>query len=230
MRPHGIVVPPPTLDDDLGFGARAEPFEAETFVAEFAVEAFADAILPGLAGLDQRGADALRSDPGQELLGNELRTVVAAQEDRRTALADQARQHLDYPRRANAAVYVDRQTLLGELVGDGQALELLAVGAAVEYEVVGPHLVRRRWRLWPRPARSHALSRTPAWHLQTRSLPQPVSSPWAHLISVPSKKDANAPIAKARILRRQRLHSLDYWRIPRRLLALIVQRRSRHRK
>ena len=50
MRPHGIVVPPPTLDDDLGFGARAEPFEAETFVAEFAVEAFADAILPGLAG------------------------------------------------------------------------------------------------------------------------------------------------------------------------------------
>jgi transposase InsO family protein len=45
--------------------------------AELAVEAFGDAILPGLAGLDQRGANAVCGDPGQERLGNELRTVVA---------------------------------------------------------------------------------------------------------------------------------------------------------
>ena len=63
---------------------------------------------------------------------------------RRAALADQTRQHLDHARRADAAVDVDRQPLLGELVGHGQALELLAVGAAVEHEVVGPHLVRPR--------------------------------------------------------------------------------------
>ena len=122
MRPHGVIVLPPTLDDDLGFGARAEPFEAEAFIAEFAVEAFADAILPGLARLDQRGADALRGDPRQERLGNELWTVVAAQEDRRAALANQARQHLNHPRRTDATVYGDRQPLLGELVGNGQAL------------------------------------------------------------------------------------------------------------
>ena len=50
MRPHRVVVLPPALDNDLC--ARAEPFEAEAFVAKLAVEAFADAILPGLAGLD----------------------------------------------------------------------------------------------------------------------------------------------------------------------------------
>jgi hypothetical protein len=142
-------------------------------------------------------------------------------------LADQTRQHLDHPRRTDAAVYVDCQPLLDELVGDSQALELLAVSAAVEHEVVGPHLVRPSRRLWPRAARSHALSRPLPRHLQTSRLPQPVSSPWAHLVSVPSKKDANTPIAKTRILRRQRLHPLDCRRIPRRLLALIVQRRSR---
>jgi hypothetical protein len=56
---------------------------AEAFVAELAVEALGDAILPGLAGLDQRGANALCGDPGQERLRNELRTVVAVQEKRR---------------------------------------------------------------------------------------------------------------------------------------------------
>ena len=76
MRPHGVVVLTPTLDDNFCFGARAEPFETEAFVAEFAVEALGDAILRGLAGLNQRGANALRGDPGQEHLGNELRTVA----------------------------------------------------------------------------------------------------------------------------------------------------------
>ena len=52
MRPHRVVVLPLALDDDLRFGARAEPFESQAFVAKLAVEAFADAILPGLAGLD----------------------------------------------------------------------------------------------------------------------------------------------------------------------------------
>jgi hypothetical protein len=55
-----------------------------------------------------------------------------------TTLAHQARQHFDHARRADATVHVDRQSLLGELVGDGQALELLTVGAAIEHEVVGP--------------------------------------------------------------------------------------------
>jgi hypothetical protein len=50
---------------------------------------------------------------------------------------------------------------------------LLAFSAAVEHEVVGPHLVRPRRRLWPRPARSHTLPRPFAQHLQTRCLPQP---------------------------------------------------------
>ena len=59
MRPDFVVM----LDDDFCFSARAEPFEAEAFVAELAVEALGDAILPRLTGLDQGDADALRGDP-----------------------------------------------------------------------------------------------------------------------------------------------------------------------
>src|SRR3974390_884300 len=65
MRTHFVVMAPPCFDDHLRLGARSKPFEAQALVAEFAVEAFRDAILPGFAGLDQRRADALREDPGQ---------------------------------------------------------------------------------------------------------------------------------------------------------------------
>jgi hypothetical protein len=157
MRPHFVVVPPPCFDDDLRLGARTEPFEAQALVAELAVEAFRDAILPRLAGLDQRRADALRDDPGQQCLGYELRPVVAAQERRDAACAHQAGQHLNDVGGANAAIDIDRQSFLGELIRDGQALELLAVGAMIEHEIVG-----RSWR--PRPG-------WPAWAFGRHSHP-----------------------------------------------------------
>jgi len=55
MRTYFVVVAPPRLDNDLRFGTRTKPFEAQTLITKLAVEAFRDAILPGLAGLDQRG-------------------------------------------------------------------------------------------------------------------------------------------------------------------------------
>jgi hypothetical protein len=63
MRPH-FVVPPPCFDDHLCFGAGGKPFEAQALVAGTCREACRDTILPGLPGLDQRRADAVRDDPG----------------------------------------------------------------------------------------------------------------------------------------------------------------------
>src|SRR5580693_5520976 len=133
---HLVVVAPPSLDDHLRLGTRTKPFEVQALVAELAVEALRDATLPRLAWLDQCRADALSDDPGQQRLGHELRPVVTAQEARRATSAHQARQHVDDSRRANASVDIDRQPLLGELVRHGEALELLPVGAMVEYKVI----------------------------------------------------------------------------------------------
>ena len=85
MRAHLVEVPPPVFDHDLRLGARPEPFEAQALVAELAVEALRDAILPGLAGIDQCRVDALLDDPGQQRLGDELRPIVAAQKAARRA-------------------------------------------------------------------------------------------------------------------------------------------------
>ena len=91
MRTHFVVVTAPGFDDDLGLGARTELFDAQAFVTELAVEAFGNAILPRLTGIDQCCLDdAARADPTIDL---------------------------------------DLQPLPGPFVGDGQALELLAVGA-----------------------------------------------------------------------------------------------------
>ena len=66
MRPHLVVMPAPALDHHLRLGPRAEPLQAQALVAELAVEALRRAILPGLAGIDQRRADALIDDPLQQ--------------------------------------------------------------------------------------------------------------------------------------------------------------------
>ncbi len=81
MRPHFIEVPAPVLDHHLCFGPRAEPFEGQALVAEFAVEALRRPILPRLARIDQCRLDALIEDPFQQRAGDELRPVAPAEQD-----------------------------------------------------------------------------------------------------------------------------------------------------
>ena len=63
VRPNLVVMPAPSLNDDLGLNARGEPFQTQALVAELAVEALADAVLPRLSQIDQSGLDALVDDP-----------------------------------------------------------------------------------------------------------------------------------------------------------------------
>src|SRR5262249_55595526 len=144
--------------------------------------------------------------------------------ERRTALADEASQHLDHARRADAAVDFDRQTLLGPLVGHRQALELLAVGAPVEHEIVAPHLVRPSRRLRTRPAAGNALAGPLPGPLRFRRLPQPVGPAETHPVTIAAEEDAYAPIAIARILCRELRHARQHGRVLLRLQRSITQR------
>ena len=82
MRANLVVVTPPGLNHDLGLSTRQEPFEAQALVAELAVEAFADAVLPRLAGIDQGGLDLLVGHPLQQRLSDELRAVAHCEQAR----------------------------------------------------------------------------------------------------------------------------------------------------
>ena len=71
-----------TCDDDLCLCTRPEPLDAQALVAQLAVEALVVAVLPGLAGIDQRRADAGMGEPLEDRQADELRSAVRAQEER----------------------------------------------------------------------------------------------------------------------------------------------------
>lgn len=76
MWSDGIVVAPPLFDHHLRLRTTPEPFQTQAFVAEFAVEAFVRAILPGLAGFAQCHVHAVVRRPLQDGARHELRPVV----------------------------------------------------------------------------------------------------------------------------------------------------------
>ncbi len=50
VRPDGVVVPSPALDDDLGLAQRVKDLSVEQFVAQACIEAPDEPVLPGLPG------------------------------------------------------------------------------------------------------------------------------------------------------------------------------------
>src|SRR3954449_6475415 len=166
MWTHLVEVLPPRLDHHLRLCSRTEPLDAEAFVTEFAVETLADTILPGLAGVNQRGADTMLGDPLQQRARDELGIIVGTQKRWRAALADQSRQHLDHASRADTGTDIDCKPFAGELVRQRQALQPLTVGAVVEHEVVAPDLVGRLRGQWPRPRCRYPFAPSLARHLK----------------------------------------------------------------
>ena len=165
MRSNLVVMSTPGLDEHLRLSAASEPFQAQVFVAKLVVEALVRCILPWLTWIDERRINAAGAQPLKDRPRDELRAVVRTQIARCAMSADEPRQHLDDVPRANAARDLDGEALAGPLVDDGQTLQLLAVGATVVDEVIGPHVIGyRRWcRPWPAtgltPSRPSAIRR-----------------------------------------------------------------------
>src|SRR5580704_16781142 len=108
-------------------------------------------------------------------------------------------QHLNDPTRADVAGDIDRQALTRELIDDGEALELLAVGAGVEYKVIRPYLAHGHRRQWPRPRARYTPARPLFRHLQLVQSPETVSAIRTHRVTAARQEDLDAPIAIPRV-------------------------------
>ena len=104
-------------------------------------------------------------------------------------------EHLDGPTRADRGDHADRRALAGVLVDDGQALDLLAIGAGVEHEVVGPHEVGAGGRQPTGPRGGEAPPWTPPRQLQSDLPPQPVRPVPAQAMALALQEDADASVA-----------------------------------
>ncbi|CFT65394.1 Uncharacterised protein [Burkholderia pseudomallei] len=214
MRSDGIVVTPPLLDHNLRFRARSKPFKAQAFISELAVEALVRAVLPRLAGIAKRHVHAVLCSPLQGGPRYELWAVVRTQVTRCTMKADQLGQDFDDTSGTNRSGHVDCQAFTRVLIDHRQTLQLLAVGARVEYEVVRPNVSCRRRRLRPRALDRHASTGSLARHLQPGKTPQPPSPVGAHRVTLPLQKDLDAAVTITRILRRQNAHRCQHRRVP----------------
>src|SRR4051794_4158833 len=72
MRPDGVVMPAPALDDDLRLAKSVEDLAVEQLVPEPGIEALDVAILPRAARSDVGGLGSNRRDPLLDGLGDEL--------------------------------------------------------------------------------------------------------------------------------------------------------------
>lgn len=80
--------------------------------------------------------------------------------------ADQSLQHADDMLGAKARRDLDHQAFAGVLVDDRQAFDLLAVGAGIEHEIIGPDVVDGRGRQRLRSSARYPASRPPPRHLK----------------------------------------------------------------
>src|SRR5438552_9349966 len=142
MRPDGVVVPSPTLDDDLGLAQHVEDLAVEQLVAQARIEALDEAVLPWTARGDVGGLCADGADPILHGLGDKLRAVVGTDGLGDAAQNEQVRNHTHDHGRLHAARYPNGQALVGELVDDVEHTELPSIMGALLDKVVGPHVVR----------------------------------------------------------------------------------------
>jgi hypothetical protein len=76
MRPLGVVVDAPALDQNLSFLERVEYLPVQELVPQLAVKALVVAVLPGTAGFDKQRLNADPAEPLSDSRGGKFRTIV----------------------------------------------------------------------------------------------------------------------------------------------------------
>ena len=141
MRPDGVVVLAPLLDDNLCFFQAVEDFAVEQFIAKLAVEGLAVAVLPWTAWFDEQGFGANLGEPVAHDLRRHLSTVVGPDVLRHPAFEHNVGHGLDDTEAVDAACYPDGQAFAGELINQRQQPELAAIVGLGLHEVIGPDMI-----------------------------------------------------------------------------------------
>jgi hypothetical protein len=141
VRPHGVVVPSPGLDHNLGLVERVEDLPDEQFVAQSSVEGFAVAILPGTAKFDIRGLGSDGRNLFPKCRCHELRAVIRLDVRWNPAQYEEIRMHIDDVRCFELAGCPDSEALARELVDRAQHAEGATIVGAIADKVIGPQVI-----------------------------------------------------------------------------------------
>lgn len=146
MRSDLVVQPSSALDNDFRINSTAKSLHRQALIAEFAIEELIGALLPMFSRLELRCTDLLLREPGEEGTGYEFLAVVGSKKSQNSLYADEFQKHLLHPAATATAVDIGHGRLSCEFLHCREVLQLLIIGTHIEYEVVGQHLSRARWR------------------------------------------------------------------------------------
>ncbi len=141
MRPDRVVVLAPLLDDDGGLLQAVEDLSVEQFIAQFPVEGFAVAILPGATGFDVKCLSPELCKPAAHDLCCHLCAVVRADVFRHASGPHHIGHGLDDAEAVNATGHPDRKALPGELVDQRHQSELSPIMGLRLDEVIAPNMI-----------------------------------------------------------------------------------------
>ncbi len=141
MRPHRVVVNPPTIDQDLGFTQRVEDLAVEQLVSEFAVEALDVPVLPWTPGLDVQRGHAHFAQPVPHHIGGELRSIIRANIFRYAPRGHQPGQSLKHIIAAEIPRHINRKTLPRVLIDHREHPKAPTVMCPGMDKVVTPDMV-----------------------------------------------------------------------------------------
>src|SRR6516225_9874063 len=106
-----VVVLPPLLDLLACVGQTAEPVLVQTFIAEAAIETLHVAVFHRSSGLNRVPLQTLLVSPLVDSAADKLRSVVAADLTRQSALLLQFFQYSNHAHSSQRCIDLDRQTL-----------------------------------------------------------------------------------------------------------------------
>ena len=141
MRSYRVVVLAPLLDDDGGFLQAVEDLSIEQFIAQFPVEGFAVAVLPGASGCDVQRLSSEFCEPAAHDLCRHLRAVIGPDVFRHASGEHHIGHGLDDAKAVDPASHPDRKALPGELVDQRHQSNLSPIMGLRLDEVVTPHMI-----------------------------------------------------------------------------------------
>lgn len=135
MRPTPVVVSAPIFNNDFRFFHGHKHLTVQQLVPQFAVEAFAVAVLPGTAGLNVLRLNAQVRQPSLQRQGDKLRAVVRAEVVRSAVRQKQIRKHMHSLLGSDIPGHVQGKAFPAVFVDNHQHAEGLAVRCSALHEV-----------------------------------------------------------------------------------------------
>jgi len=141
MRPQVVVLKSSVIDEQTGFFKGTEPVLVKAVITEGAVEGLDEGVLDGLAGLDVVEVNLAPLSPEVKRLARELRAVVTGDGTRGSHRVTEGIEQIRYIGSPDGGIHMERQTLAGAVVHQGQTPEAPPSGKLVMDEVHGPSFI-----------------------------------------------------------------------------------------